>query len=265
MSKSIECRGVGHSFGSGESAMEVLRPTDLDVKAGEFVCLLGPSGCGKTTLMNVVAGLIEPSAGTVTVGGEPVSGPSPERGVIFQEFALMPWKTVMGNVEFGLRMKGVPPAERRRVAREHLSLVGLEGFEDKYPRQLSGGMKQRTAIARAYAVEPDVLLMDEPFGALDAQTRSVLQDDLLASWEKLGQTVLFVTHDLDEAFYLASRVIVMSARPGAILADIEVDLPYPRDPQTRFTDRFTEMKSHAWSLIEAQHERAGGAAARAAA
>ena len=260
MSKSIECRGVGHSFGEGASALEVLRPTDLSIAAGEFVCLLGPSGCGKTTLMNIVAGLVDPSVGTVEVGGEPVDGPSPERGVIFQEFALMPWKTVMGNVEFGLRMKGVPRAERRRIAREHLALVNLEGFEDKYPRQLSGGMKQRTAIARAYAVEPDVLLMDEPFGALDAQTRSILQDDLLASWEKLGQTVMFVTHDLDEAFYLASRVIVMSARPGVILADIDVDLPYPRDPKTRFTDRFTEMKQEAWSLIEAQHARSHSAA-----
>ena len=203
MSKTIECRGVGHGFGEGADELEVLRPTDLTVESGDFVCLLGPSGCGKTTLMNVVAGLVEPRRGTVTVGGERVDGPSPERGVIFQEFALMPWKTVLANVEFGLRMKGVPRDERRRTAREHLALVGLEGFENHYPRQLSGGMKQRTAIARAYAVEPDVLMMDEPFGALDAQTRATLQDDLLRSWSKLGQTVLFVTHDLDEAFYRA--------------------------------------------------------------
>ena len=255
MSLEIDCRGVGHSFGGSEGP-EVLTPTDLTIEAGEFVCVLGPSGCGKTTLMNVVAGLIEPTRGEVLVGGEPVEGPSPRRGVIFQEFALMPWKTVRGNVEFGLRMKGMGRAKRAEAVERHLSLVGLAGFEDHYPRQLSGGMKQRCAIARAYAVEPDVLLMDEPFGALDAQTRATLQDDLLASWSELGQTVLFVTHDLDEAFYLASRVLVMSARPGRILADIRVDLPYPRDPAVRFTDTFTEFKQRAWSLIESQHARA---------
>ena len=256
MSKSIICRGVAHSFGEGDRARPVLDRTDLTIDAGEFVCLLGPSGCGKTTLMNMVAGLVIPREGTIEVGGAIVKGPSPERGVIFQEFALMPWKTVIGNIDFGLRMKGVARAQRREIAQRHIDLVGLRGSEHLYPRQLSGGMKQRTAIARAYAVEPDVLLMDEPFGALDAQTRAVLQGDLLKSWEQLGQTVMFVTHDLDEAFFLASRVLVMSARPGRIVADITRDRPSPRPPEIRYDARFTEMKSEAWKLIEANHEKA---------
>ena len=256
MSKSIHCKGVAHSFGQGDNATPVLSHTDLEIDAGEFVCVLGPSGCGKTTLMNMVAGLVTPREGVIEVGGIPVTGPSPERGVIFQEFALMPWKTVMGNIDFGLRMKGVPRGRRREIAQRHIDLVGLTGSEDLYPRQLSGGMKQRTAIARAYAVEPEVLLMDEPFGALDAQTRAVLQGDLLQSWEQLGQTVMFVTHDLDEAFFLASRVLVMSARPGRIVADIKVDFPYPRTPEIRFDATFTEMKSEAWRLIEANHKKA---------
>ncbi|PRY20978.1 NitT/TauT family transport system ATP-binding protein [Aliiruegeria haliotis] len=256
MTKSISIRNVAHGFGPTKSEVPVLEPTSLEIDAGEFVCVLGPSGCGKTTLMNMVAGLVLPREGEIDVGGEIVKGPSPARGVIFQEFALMPWKTVLGNIDFGLRMKGVPRAERRRIAQHHIDLVGLSGSEDLYPRQLSGGMKQRTAIARAYAVEPEVLLMDEPFGALDAQTRAVLQDDLLKSWQQLGQTVMFITHDLDEAFYLASRVLVMSKRPGTIVADIKVDIPYPRTPEIRFTEQFTEMKAQAWQLIEAQHNAA---------
>jgi NitT/TauT family transport system ATP-binding protein len=252
MSSSILCQNVSLSF-SGRSEDLVLQSTDLSIEAGEFVCIIGPSGCGKTTLMNLVAGLIAPSSGVIAVGGVPVDGPSPDRGVIFQEFALMPWKTVLGNVEFGLRMKGLGAAERRRIALEQIDLVGLRGKEQLYPRQLSGGMKQRTAIARAYAMEPKILLMDEPFGALDAQTRAGLQDDLLTTWTSLGQTVIFITHDLDEAFYLGTRVLVMAARPGRIIDDIKVAFPLPRSPAIRFSEQFTHLKKRAWDQIERQH------------
>ena len=255
MSKEIVCRALGHHYVDRGRSVEVLTPTDLVIEKGSFVSIVGPSGCGKTTLMNVVAGLVAPTEGQVLVGGRPITGPGPDRGVIFQEFALMPWKSVLANVEFALRMRGVPARERRALALKQLSFVGLSGYEDFYPHQLSGGMKQRTAIARAYAMEPEVLLMDEPFGALDAQTRSILQDDLLRTWNARGQTVVFITHDIDEAFDLSSRVLVMSKRPGRILADIAVPFDYPRTPDIRFTDAFTELKSQAWQLIQSQHVR----------
>jgi len=196
---------------------------------GEFVCLLGPSGCGKSTLLKIVAGLIRPSSGTITIDGRTVTGPGPDRAVVLQDYALFPWMTVADNVEFGLAARGVEPDKRHAVSAELLRAVGLHDFATKYPHHLSGGMKQRVSIARALAVDPVLLLMDEPFGALDAQTRFVMQQELLRIWRAYRKTVLFVTHSIDEALYLGDRVLVMTARPGAIKADIRVSHPRPRD------------------------------------
>jgi len=199
------------------------------IAEGEFVCLLGPSGCGKSTLLKIVAGLIRPSSGTITIDGRTVTGPGPDRAVVFQDYALFPWMTVADNVEFGLAARGVAPDKRHAVSAELLRAVGLHDFAAKYPHHLSGGMKQRVSIARALAVDPVLLLMDEPFGALDAQTRFVMQQELLRIWRAYRKTVLFVTHSIDEALYLGDRVLVMTARPGAIKADIRVSHPRPRD------------------------------------
>jgi len=218
----------------------------LDIPNREFVTVVGPSGCGKSTLLNIAAGLVQPTGGQILVGGRPVSGPSPERGVIFQAYALFPWLTVRKNVEFGLKVAGVPAAVRRERARHFIDLVGLTDFADALPKTLSGGMKQRCAIARAYAVNPKVLLMDEPFGALDALTRVRMQDTLLEAWGKEQRTVMFVTHDVDEAVYLANRVVVMAARPGRIHRIVEVDLPYPRTEQIRLSPRFAELRNEVW-------------------
>ncbi len=201
---------------------------DLDVRPGEFVSILGPSGCGKSTLLSIVGGFIAPSDGTVRANGRPVTGPGPDRGPVFQEFALFPWKTVIGNVAYGLRQAGVAKREAEARARALLARMGLQGYEGFYPKELSGGMKQRVAIARTLAYDPAILLMDEPFGALDAHTRVRLQNDLLALWERDRKTVLFVTHGVDEAVTLSDRIVVMSRAPGAIKAVVAVDLPRPR-------------------------------------
>jgi NitT/TauT family transport system ATP-binding protein len=231
----------------------------LDIGDREFVTVVGPSGCGKSTLLNLAAGLDEPSAGRVLVDGVPVTGPGPERGVIFQQYALFPWLTVRGNVEFGLKLGSLPAAERRRRADHAIELVGLTDFADALPKTLSGGMKQRCAIARAYAVDPEVLLMDEPFGALDALTRVQLQDQLLATWTRERRTVVFVTHDVDEAVYLARRVVVMAARPGRIHRIVEVDLPYPRTEELRLSPEFTRIRNEVWTSV--YHQQPAGSAA----
>jgi NitT/TauT family transport system ATP-binding protein len=199
------------------------------IDEGELVCLLGPSGCGKSTLLKIVAGLIPPTSGTITIAGRTVSGPGPDRAVVFQDYALFPWMTVADNVEFGLAARGMAPEQRHAVSSDLLRAVGLHDFAAKYPHHLSGGMKQRVSIARALAVDPVLLLMDEPFGALDAQTRFVMQQELLRIWRAYRKTVLFVTHSIDEALYLGDRVLVMTARPGAIKADLRVRQPRPRD------------------------------------
>ncbi|MDM7935175.1 MAG: ABC transporter ATP-binding protein [Methanothrix sp.] len=219
---------MGKVFLADGREMEVLRDINLSISENEFVCFVGPSGCGKTTLLRIIAGLEDPTTGTVTLSGEPIMGPGPERGMVFQEYSLFPWRTVLDNVAFGLELKGVPSEERRGRAREYLRMVGLERFEARYPHELSGGMKQRVAIARALVNDPRALLMDEPFGALDAQTRNVMQSELLRIWEERRKTVVFVTHSVDEAIYLADRIVIMSARPGRIKDVIEVDLPRPR-------------------------------------
>lgn len=224
----LEIKGLGKVFLADGREMEVLRDINLSIRENEFVCFVGPSGCGKTTLLRIIAGLEDPTTGTVTLSGEPIMGPGPERGMVFQEYSLFPWRTVLDNVAFGLELKGVPSEERRSRAREYLRMVGLERFEARYPHELSGGMKQRVAIARALVNDPRALLMDEPFGALDAQTRNVMQSELLRIWEERRKTVVFVTHSVDEAIYLADRIVIMSARPGRIKDVIEVDLPRPR-------------------------------------
>lgn len=226
----IACQDLGHTYAarSGPEVVAIER-VNLTIAAGEFVCLLGPSGCGKTTLLNMVAGFLAPTHGSLRVGGQDITGPSPDRGVVFQDYSLFPWLTVQGNVEFGLRMAGVAAHARAAKARAHLELVGLEAAASRYPFELSGGMKQRVAIARALATDPSVLLMDEPFAALDAMTRGGLQTQLLDIQARTHKTVLFVTHNIGEAIFLASRIVVLSTRPGRITQDIRLDgLPRPR-------------------------------------
>src|SRR6267142_5193787 len=236
----IQIQRVGKSFGAPGHALPALAGIDLDVAEREFVCLLGPSGCGKSTLLNIAAGFLAPTTGTVLVDGRPVSGPAPERGVVFQEYALFPWLTVTGNVEFGPLLQSRPAAERRQTVDRYLNLVGLRAHADKYPVQLSGGMKQRVAIARALANNPAVILMDEPFGALDAQTREVLQDELGRIQRVEHKTILFVTHSIREAVYLADRVVVMTSAPGRIKQIFPIKLPEVRD---RFAPEFTQYES----------------------
>lgn len=225
----------------------------LDVEEGEFITLVGPSGCGKSTMLNLIAGLLSPTSGTIEVKGKPVSGPGPDRGVIFQQYALFPWLTARQNVEFGLRLQGVPKGQRSERAQHYLDLVGLGDFGEALPKELSGGMKQRCAIARAYAVHPAVLLMDEPFGALDALTRVQMQEELLATWQEERRTIVFITHDVDEAVYLASRVVVMSPRPGRIHDIVDVDLPYPRTEEMRLSPEFTDLRARVWRGVH-QHD-----------
>ncbi|WP_327091063.1 ABC transporter ATP-binding protein [Nonomuraea sp. NBC_01738] len=245
MTPKIEFRGVNHVFDGFTALGEV----DLTIGDGEFVTVVGPSGCGKSTLLNAAAGLLTPSGGEVRVDGDLVRGPSPQRGVIFQQYALFPWMSVRKNVEFGLKVAGVSAGERRRTAERFIDLVGLGDFADALPKTLSGGMKQRCAIARAYAVDPSVLLMDEPFGALDALTRVQLQDRLLDTWSRERRTVMFITHDVDEAVYLANRVVVMAARPGRIHKVIDVGLPYPRTEEMRLSPEFAELRREVWLSV----------------
>ncbi len=229
---------------------EVLALDDvsLEVREREFVALLGPSGCGKSTLLYLIGGFLPTEGGAITVGGRPVTAPGPDRGVVFQHFALFPWKTVLGNVRYGLEKAGLPRDERERRARAFVGLVGLAGFEDSYPSQLSGGMKQRAALARTLAIDPEILLMDEPFGALDAQTRSLMQAELLGIWQRSRKTVLFVTHDVQEAVYLAERVVVMSARPGRVKAIVDVDVDRG-DPHLLRSRAFIEKLDEIWGLV----------------
>ena len=245
----IEARDIGIRFASKGGHTQAVQSVSLHVAPGEFVSLIGPSGCGKSTLLNAVAGFITPSSGTLTVDGQGVSGPGPERGVVFQQYSLFPWMTVRRNVEFGLKMHGVPRMERERQARTLLGLAGLLSFENHYPDQLSGGMKQRVGIVRALATSPQVLLMDEPFGALDAQTRVVMQEILTNMWQRLRISVLFITHDIDEAIFLSDRLYVMTARPGRIKAEIPVDLPRPRTPEMMASPAFVALVQKVRALI----------------
>lgn len=248
----IQFHDVTRDFAVKDGDFLALDRVNLDIEDGEFVTVVGPSGCGKSTLMNIAAGLLDATGGEVTVDGVPVHGPAPERGVIFQQYALFPWMTVTANVEYGLKVAGVKRTERRRRAREVIELVGLTDFADSLPKTLSGGMKQRCAIARAYAVDPKVLLMDEPFGALDSLTRVRMQESLLDTWGRDRRTVMFITHDVDEAVFLAGRVVVMAARPGRIHTVIPVTLPYPRTEEQRLSPEFAELRARVWHAVHHQ-------------
>ncbi len=244
------------TYADGRShAVPALDDVSLTVGAREFVAVLGPSGCGKSTLLQIVAGLLPPSGGGVYFEDAPAGG-RPLTAMVFQEFALFPWRTVQANVEFGLEELGIPAAERARRARQHVELMGLAGFEGKYPHQLSGGMRQRVGIARALAVDPVVLLMDEPFSALDAQTRQLLQEELLQIWERTRTTVVYVTHNIQEAVFMADRVVVLSRRPGRVLADIVVELPRPRTEAMAAAPAFVKAAERIWSLIKDQAREA---------
>ncbi|MDA0635781.1 ABC transporter ATP-binding protein [Nonomuraea sp. MCN248] len=249
MTSKISFQGVSKTFELKGGRFLALDRVDLDIADREFVTVVGPSGCGKSTLMGMAAGLVEPGTGRILLDGAPVTGPGPDRGVIFQQYALFPWLTVRKNVEFGLKLQAISAEERRRRAQRAIDLVGLTDFADALPKTLSGGMKQRCAIARAYAVGPQVLLMDEPFGALDALTRVQLQDQLLETWSRERRTVMFITHDVDEAVYLANRVIVMAARPGRIHRIIDVDLPYPRTEEMRLSPEFSRIRNEVWHSV----------------
>lgn len=230
-----------------KSGTEALKNVSFDVGDGEFVCLLGPSGCGKTTLLRIIAGLETLTSGDITLNGVSITGPDPKRGMVFQQYSLFPWRTVIDNVTFGLEMQGIDKAESRKHAEKYIELVGLKQFKNSYPYELSGGMQQRAAIARALANEPEVLLMDEPFGALDAQTRNILQDELLRIWEQRHVTFIFVTHSVDEAVVLSDRIVVMTARPGRIKEIIEVDLPRPR---SRTSPEVNRLRDRVLKLLE---------------
>ena len=256
----------------GGNDVHALNGVSLTVKENEFICVVGPSGCGKTTLLNIVAGLAPYDSGSVTIHGQPVIGPGPDRAVVFQQYALYPWMTVKKNVEFAIKFQTHPVevekkdpqtgkmvktvkqvkytrAEKAKMAEHYIKMVNLEGFEDSYPSGLSGGMKQRVALARGYATDADVLLMDEPFGALDAQTRAQLQEDLLGIWAQEKKTCLFITHDVEEAVLLATKVVIMSARPGRIKSIIDIDLPYPRDQATKLDEKFIHYKNMIWESV----------------
>lgn len=226
-----------------------LEDFELTIGANEFVTVVGPSGCGKSTAMNAAAGLLAPTSGVVRVDGQAVTGPGPERGVIFQQYALFPWLTVRENIEFGLELQHMRKAQRREISDRMIEIAGLTGFAQALPKNLSGGMKQRCAIARAYAVNPSILLMDEPFGALDALTRVRMQEQLLETWAQEKRTVMFITHDVDEAVYLGNRVIVMATQPGRIHSIIDVDLSYPRTEDVRLSAQFTELRNQVWNAV----------------
>lgn len=246
----VQIKAVEKIYEGRNGKTVALNGVNMDIYDNEFICVVGPSGCGKSTLLNIIAGLHEASSGEVLVDGVKVEGTGVDRGVVFQQYALFPWLTVKKNVMFGLKLKkGLTDAQREEIAMKYIKMVGLEKFVDAYPKELSGGMKQRVAIARAYAVNPSLLLMDEPFGALDAQTRTQLQTELLKTWEEEKKTCFFITHDVEEAILLATKVVVMSARPGRIKEIIDIDIPYPRGQESKMLPRFVELKNYIWNMV----------------
>ena len=247
----IEARGVGHDYvAQGLAPMAALVDTDIRVSEGEFLAMVGPSGCGKTTLLNAIAGLVVPTRGCVTIGARPVEGIRPDVGYMFARDGLLPWRSALDNVAFGLELRGVPVAERRERARRYLALVGLEGFAEHRRAELSQGMRQRVALARTLATEPSVMLMDEPFAALDAQTKVVVQDEFLKIWERFRRTVVFVTHDIVEAVTLADRVVVFSGRPGRIIGEFLIDMPRPRSASGSHDAAFERLRVEIWACLQ---------------
>jgi len=254
----LSIKGVGRTFAgvNGGTPTLALQPTNLDVADNDFITILGPSGCGKSTLLRIVAGLDTPTVGQVLLDGQAVTGPGADRGMVFQSYTLFPWLTVRENICFGLREKGMALAQQLEIAARFIGEVGLNGFESHFPKQLSGGMQQRVALARALANDPKILLLDEPFGALDNQTRALMQELLLSIWELHKKTVLFVTHDIDEAIFMANRCAVFSARPGRIKNELRIDLPYPRHYTVKTTPRFSELKAQVTEDIRVETLRA---------
>ncbi|RJG07784.1 ABC transporter ATP-binding protein [Noviherbaspirillum cavernae] len=244
----ISIEGVSKSFGD----FKALDRVDMKVAKGEFLVLLGASGCGKSTLLNLITGFEKPSTGRIVVNGREVKDIDPHCGMVFQQYALFPWLTVAENVAFGLKMKGIGAAERRATAQRYIEMVGLKDFANAYPKALSGGMRQRVSIARVLANDPDVILLDEPFAALDAMTRQVLQEELVQIYEKSGKTIVFITHSIDEALMLSTRMVIMSARPGRVACDIVNDLPHPRNADVQLSARFNELKTQIWSTVQAE-------------
>jgi NitT/TauT family transport system ATP-binding protein len=252
----LHLRDVAMRFGDGPSAVSALKAINLAIDEHEFVTIVGPSGCGKSTLLYLVGGFLKPTAGDVRLRDRPIGGPGPDRGIVFQRYSLFPWLTVRGNIGYGLDEQGVPRAERERIIAEHVRLVHLEGFEDRYPRELSGGMQQRVALAQTLACQPDILLMDEPFGALDAQTRRILQDEVRRIWRRDTKTVLFVTHDVEEAVALGTRIVVMAARPGRIKAVLERDFDVADGDEFEANPRFVALKLAIWRMVKEEVEAA---------
>ncbi|MDM0104629.1 ABC transporter ATP-binding protein [Variovorax sp. J22R24] len=252
MTVKISARDVRMDFPArgAQERVPVLRGFDLDVREGEFLSVLGPSGCGKSTFLSILAGLTARTGGHITIGGQALAGVNRNQGVVFQGYALFPWRTVLDNIAVGLEIRGMSREARRRTAQEYLERVGLQGFGNSYPHELSGGMKQRVAIARSLAYQPDVLLMDEPFAALDAQTREILQTELLRIWEQDRKTIVFITHSLDEAIYLSDRVAVMTQRPGRIKDIIDVPLARPRSNEIRNSAEFVALRQRAWDVLK---------------
>jgi NitT/TauT family transport system ATP-binding protein len=251
LSKEIIVDSLTKIFTQGKSKLEVLKDLTFDVNKGEFICIVGPSGCGKTTLLKIICGLEEPTYGKVLIRNEPPNPIKHRFGMIFQEDSLLPWRNVIGNVKFGLEIKGYNKKESEEISRKYIEMVGLKGFENYYPYQLSGGMKKRVAIARALAIDPDLILMDEPFADLDAQTRSLMQRELLRIWFGVGKTVLFVTHNVEEAVFLANRVIVLTKRPSRVKSIINIELPYPRN---RLSQSFISYRE---KILKLFHEEMG--------
>lgn len=247
---------LSKSFGGGASAVQALAPFDLTIAKGDFLCVVGPSGCGKTTLLNIVAGFEKPSSGRVLLDGRPITGPGAERGVVFQQGALFNWMSVLENVAFGPRARGIAAAEARQRAMELLELVGLGSFASKYPYQLSGGMQQRVGIARALANDPEMLLMDEPFAALDQQTRELLQEEIRSIWQRTGKTIMWITHSIEEALFLATHIVVMSARPGRTKAAFRSHFSKNPDPLVASTPEFVAAKRQIVGLLREESQRA---------
>ena len=250
--EALEARGVRKSYTKDGRTLQVLDVERFAVREGEFVTIIGPSGCGKSTLLHIMGGFIAAEAGAISVYGKQVNGPGPDRGMMFQEFALFPWKTVEGNVAWGLEAQGYEKAKIRETVDAYLAMIGLTDFRSHYPAELSGGMKQRVALARVLAFNPKVLLMDEPFGALDAQTREVMQEEVTRLWERTRKTIVFVTHDIEEAVFLGDRVVVLSARPGRIREEVKIDLPRPRTLEIKKSMQCHEYRNRIWDLIRVE-------------
>ena len=251
----LQATGIRKRYAKNGVSLEILDVASFAAREGEFITVIGPSGCGKSTFLHIMGGFIPAEAGRIEVYGKQVQGPGPDRGMMFQEFSLFPWKTVAGNVAWGLEAQGLSKEKVQKSVNEHLAMIGLTEFRNHYPAELSGGMKQRVALARVLAFDPEVLLMDEPFGALDAQTREAMQEELTRLWERSGKTIVFVTHDIDEAVYLGDRVVVLTARPGRIREEIRIDLPRPRALEIKKSVQCHEYRNYIWDLIRSESRR----------